>query len=86
MIRQKLRENFRRNTNRLLRRKRAVMEFGIRPYLLRPRVRHLHGPTKICYDIDELLLMSVVRNGELYIRSFMDHYRSIRCDTFCVSR
>lgn len=41
------------------------------------RVRHIHGPVKISYDLDELLVSSVVRNGELYIKSFMDHYRSM---------
>jgi hypothetical protein len=53
------------------------MEFGLRPYLLRPRVKHVHDPAKISYALDELLVISVVRNGELYIKSFLDHYRSM---------
>ena len=61
----------------LLRRKRRLPQFGIRPYLLRPRVKHVHGPTRISYDLNELLVISVVRNGELYIKSFLDHYRSM---------
>jgi hypothetical protein len=51
--------------------RREFIEFGIRPILLRPRVKHLHGPHKISYAPDELLVISVVRNGELYVRSFM---------------
>jgi hypothetical protein len=57
--------------------RREFIEFGIRPVLLRPRVKHLHGPPKISYGPDELLVISVVRNGELYVRSFMDHYLSM---------
>jgi hypothetical protein len=53
------------------------MEFGLRPYLLPRTVKHIYGPAKISYALDELLVISVVRNGELYIRSFLDHYRSM---------
>ena len=53
------------------------MEFRVRPYLLPRKVKHIHGPAKISYALDELLVISVVRNGELYIRSFLDHYRSM---------
>ncbi len=58
-------------------RKRRVLEFGVRPYLLRPRVKHVFGPRNIDYDWDELLMISVVRNGELYIESFIDHYHAM---------
>jgi len=73
----KLVDYFIEKTNGLLRRKRLLMEFGVRPHLLRPKVKYIHGPEKISYGLDELLVISVVRNGELYIRSFMDHYRSL---------
>jgi hypothetical protein len=76
-IPQKLTENFRRNKDRILRRKRRVMEFGVRPYLLRSTIKHIHGPAKISYGPDELLLISVVRNGELYVKSYMEHYRAL---------
>ena len=63
---------------RTLRRvRRRAMEFGIRPHLLRGRVTHLHGPTHIGYGPDELLLVCVVRNGALYVESFMNHYREL---------
>jgi hypothetical protein len=57
--------------------RRRLMEFGLRPHLLRPRVRRVRGPATISYALDELLVISVVRNGELYINSFLDHYRSM---------
>jgi hypothetical protein len=58
------------------------MEFGVRPYLLPPRIKHIYGPQEISYGLEELLVMSVVRNGELYIKSFMDHYRAMGVEHF----
>jgi hypothetical protein len=40
-------------------------------------VRHVHGPPAVSYAPDELLVVTVVRNGEFYIESFMEHYRSL---------
>jgi Glycosyl transferase family 2 len=76
-MRPKLVQQLKEQKTRVLEKKRLLMEFGIRPYLLRPRVKHLHGPSKISYNLDELLVISVVRNGELYIKSFLYHYRSM---------
>jgi hypothetical protein len=76
-VRQKLLENLSKNIKRLLRRKRLLMEFGVRPHLLPSKVKHLHGPQKVSYSLDELLVIAVVRTGELYIYSFLEHYRSI---------
>lgn len=53
------------------------MEFGLRLHLLPRRVKHIHGPAEISYGLDEVSVISVVRDGELYINSFMDHYRSM---------
>jgi Glycosyl transferase family 2 len=76
-IPQKLVDILAQNRNRLLQRKRLLMEFGVRPYFLRPRVKHIYGPQKVSYGLDELLVISVVRNGELHVNSFLDHYRSM---------
>jgi hypothetical protein len=57
--------------------KKRFMEFGIRPHLLRPKIRHISGPQEISYGPDELLAICVVRNGGLYIHSFMEHHLSI---------
>jgi len=63
---------------RLLRRlARRTVEFGIRPHLLRGRIKYLHGPRTVTYGQDELLVITVVRNGQLYVRSFMEHYRAL---------
>ena len=53
------------------------MEFGVRSYLLPSKVEHICGPQHVSYSLEELLVISVVRNGELYVKSFLDHYRSI---------
>ena len=76
-IPQKLGNRFKDGVDKVLRKKRLLMEFGIRPHLLPSKVRHLHGPQRISYSLEELLVISVVRNGELYIKSFLDHYRSM---------
>ncbi|MBD2563738.1 MULTISPECIES: glycosyltransferase family 2 protein [Nostoc] len=55
----------------------GLIEFNIRSVFLRSRVKHLYGPQEIVYAPDELLVISVVRNGELYIKSFMEHYLSM---------
>src|SRR5262252_8387422 len=56
---------------------RRTVEFGIRPHLLHGRIKHLHGPRTIDYGRDELLVITVVRNGQLYVRSFIEHYRAL---------
>ena len=39
--------------------------------------RHLHGPKKIAYAPDELVVVCLVRDGRPYIRAFIDHYLSL---------
>ena len=41
-------------------RKKRVMEFRVRPYLLPRKVKHIHGPRNVFYALDELLVISVV--------------------------
>ncbi len=53
------------------------MEFGLRPYLLRPRIKHLHGPLRISHGLDELIVITVVRNAELHLHPFIEHYLSL---------
>jgi glycosyl transferase family 2 len=54
--------------------KRRVLEFGVRPWFLQGRVRHLYGPAHVRYGSEELLVITVVRDGALYVKSFMEHY------------
>jgi Glycosyl transferase family 2 len=77
VFRQKL-IDLRRNSTRALRSTaRRVMAFGVRPHLLHGRVSHLYGPAHIDCAPDELLVITVVRNGALYVRSFIEHYRAL---------
>ena len=58
---------------------REFVQLRLRLHLLRRpgRVRHVHGPTVVGYEDDELLVICVVRNGESYVRPFMAHYRAL---------
>lgn len=44
---------------------------------LQSSVKHLHGVTKISYEKDELIVTCLVRNGEIYIKSFIEHHFSL---------
>jgi hypothetical protein len=46
----------------------------VRPVILRLSVRHVHGPKRVGYGPQEVVAISVVRNGELHIRSFLNHH------------
>jgi hypothetical protein len=56
---------------------RRTLEFGIRPHLLRGRVRHVHGPSAVPYGPEELLSITVVRNGTPFIDSFLEHHERL---------
>lgn len=45
-----------------------------RPAILRLTVRHISGARRIDYALDEVVAICVVRNGELHVRSFLDHH------------
>jgi hypothetical protein len=78
----KLEKVHREATMSLSRAKRRTLEFGVRPHLLRRRVKHLYGPQDLRYGVDELLVISVVRNGELHIKSFMEHHLALGIEHF----
>src|SRR5512133_2380919 len=63
-----------------LARRKARQRF-VEPHVLVRRVPrticHVQGPTEISYALDELVVLCVVRNGELYVRSFLDHYAAL---------
>jgi len=59
---------------RLWRAPTEFMERHVRVHRLRYRIRHIHGPEKVEYGPEELLAICVVRNGGLYIHSFVDHH------------
>ena len=37
--------------------------------------RHIHGATKLELDSSDVVVVCLVKDGELFIRSFLDHYR-----------
>ncbi|MDQ3862514.1 MAG: glycosyltransferase family 2 protein [Actinomycetota bacterium] len=41
------------------------------------KVEHLHGPERIVYGDDELVVLCLVRDGEPWMRSFVEHYFSL---------
>jgi hypothetical protein len=45
--------------------------------MIRSSVKHLHGPKKIAYARDELVVVCLVRNGRPYVKSFIDHYLTL---------
>jgi hypothetical protein len=40
-------------------------------------VDHLHGPEEISYAIDELIVVSLVRDGRPWVKPFVEHYFSL---------
>jgi len=45
--------------------------------VLRSSIEHLHGPEEVDYEPDELVVVSVVRDGRPYVKTFVEHYRSL---------
>ncbi len=45
--------------------------------LLRGNVEHLHGPEEVDYAEDELVVVCLVRDARPYVKSFVEHYRSL---------
>ena len=62
---------------KLLIRVRLWLEDNIRLMILRNRVKHISGLQKINYAMNELIVLCLVRNGELYIKSFIEHYLAL---------
>ncbi|HMD60199.1 MAG TPA: glycosyltransferase family 2 protein [Opitutaceae bacterium] len=56
---------------------RRVLNGWIRPIRLRAEIRHIHGPRDIPCGPDELIVISVVRNGERYIDQYIEHHLSL---------
>jgi glycosyl transferase family 2 len=45
--------------------------------LLHHSIQHLHGPKEIPYADDELIVLCLVRDGQPYLKTFVDHYFSL---------
>ncbi len=40
-------------------------------------IEHVHGPEKIAYGKEELVVVCLVRDGRPYVKAFIEHYRSL---------
>jgi hypothetical protein len=45
--------------------------------IVHPTIEHLHGPEEVAYGMEELVVLCLVRDGRPYVRSFVEHYRSL---------
>ncbi|HEY9630747.1 MAG TPA: glycosyltransferase family 2 protein [Coleofasciculaceae cyanobacterium] len=54
--------------------RKSFFEFGIQSIVLHFNIQHLHGLKKISYASNEVIVICLVRNGALYIESFLNHY------------
>jgi len=54
-----------------------LKEVHIRPFILRCSIMHVHGARDIPYTLEELIVLCVVRNGELHVKSFIEHYLAL---------
>ena len=45
--------------------------------VVHPSVEHLHGPEEVAYEADELVVVCLVRDGQPYVMSFVEHYLSL---------
>lgn len=39
-----------------------------------PYISHIYGPSRIDYNPDELIVLCLVRDGQAYMRTFIEHY------------
>jgi hypothetical protein len=60
------------------------VQFTLRAIIFPFRVRHISGPTALSPKHDELVVTCLMRNGELHISSFLEHYRSLGVAHFVV--
>lgn len=46
------------------------------------QIRHIHGPKTVNYHQEEFVVVCLVKNGEEYIKSFIDHYNHLEAKHF----
>lgn len=61
------------NTNIYARIRRRI-KLLIDPLVVRSSMKCLHGPRKITIHNDQLVVVCMVKNGEFFIREFLEHY------------
>lgn len=53
---------------------RKIQQTYVRPLILQNKVKHIHGAKSVSYGEDELIVLCVARNGEIHVKSFIEHY------------
>lgn len=61
-----------------------AVQFGLRGFLLPFRVRHLSGPVELLSQPGDLIVISVMRNGEPWLESFLAHHRLMGIKHFVI--
>src|SRR5918992_778549 len=51
--------------------------------ILHSSLEHLHGPEEVPYGGDELVVVCLVRDSRPYVKSFVEHYRSLGAKHLC---
>ncbi|MET4456731.1 glycosyltransferase family 2 protein [Bradyrhizobium sp. RT3b] len=61
-----------------------AIQFGLRGLLLPFRVRHLSGPADVHSEPRDVTIISVLRNGEPWLESFLAHHRAMGVKHFVI--
>jgi glycosyltransferase involved in cell wall biosynthesis len=61
-----------------------IVQFGLRGLLLPLRVEHLSGPRQVASGADDVIVISVMRNGEVWLESFLAHHRRMGIRNFVI--
>lgn len=61
-----------------------AVQFGLRGFLLPFRVKHLSGPVELHSESDDVIVISVMRNGEPWLESFLAHHRLMGIKHFVI--
>jgi Glycosyl transferase family 2 len=61
-----------------------IVQFGLRGLLLPSRVKHLSGPRRVVSGPDDVIVISVMRNGEVWLESFLVHHRRLGIRNFVI--
>ena len=49
----------------------------VQKWILHFNLEHLYGPEEVAYEMDELVVVCLVRDGRPYVKSFVEHYLSL---------
>jgi Glycosyl transferase family 2 len=78
----KINRRFRSRIDRL--NKLNIVQFRLRGLLLPSRVKHLSGPRRVVSGPDDVIVISVMRNGEVWLESFLAHHRRMGIRNFVI--